>query len=144
VRFAAVSGVATVVDAAVYMGLLWATRGLASPWLWLGVAVCAGYLLGTWVHFVIARRLVFHPASHRSWVEAALVYLVAIVGLGISVVVVEALVHWPLHLHPLLGKALSLIPSFLWNYGGRRWLVYRKPGVPSSSAAGIPARSAEQ
>ena len=119
VRFLFVSTISTVVDYAV----LFILNGCL-PQGWTFLAVAAGYLIGTLVNFVMARRMVFRPSGYHTHIEFVLVAAVAAVGLGLTEWITLALSkhqHW----HLLLAKTVAVVIVFFWNFFARRLLIYR-------------------
>lgn len=119
IRYFVASAVALVVDAGL-LALL--TSVLGVPYLWSGaIAFLAGlaaiYLLSvTWVfnHRLVTDR----------WTEAAVFGTIGIVGLGINELVLYLLTGG-LGLHYSVGKLASVALVFSWNFGARKYLLFR-------------------
>jgi len=149
VRFLFVSTVSTLVDYAI----LFILNACLAGWAFLAVvasdvhrmfgisvnsltiatflAVAAGYLIGTLVNFVMARRIVFHPSGYHTHIEFVLVAIVAAVGFALTEWITLALnthQHWNL----LLAKTAAVVIVFFWNFFARRLLIYRTTEVASS------------
>jgi putative flippase GtrA len=74
--------------------------------------------------------MVFGKSSHHFAKEFMLVFVASVVGLGLQLAVVATSVEWA-GLYPLVGKLLSILTSFFWNYWFRATYVYRqKPEKP--------------
>jgi putative flippase GtrA len=90
------------------------------------------YIVATTLSFVIAvvlnwigsRVLVFGASSHNPVKEFVMVFIASIVGLLIQVSVVFVSVEILL-LYPFIGKSLSILFSFFWNYLFRSRIIYR-------------------
>ena len=122
VRFAVVSGFTTALDYAI-LGTL--AKVLPHKAVFTMVAVAAGYLVGTIVHFVLSRRFVFKPSSFATHVEFSLVIAVSVVGLVLTEVItlfLHAKFGWDLY----MAKTVSVVIVFFWNYLARRHVVYRE------------------
>jgi len=92
------------------------------------------YVLGTIISFVFAvvlnwalsRRLVFGASSHSVAREFIYVSIVSIIGLAIQLTAVYLCVQ-RLHFYPLIGKVLSILTSFFWNYWFRAHFIFNTP-----------------
>jgi|GEM_PF-764853 len=89
------------------------------------------YVIGTVVSFAFAvvlnwalsRKVVFGASSHHPAKEFLYVSIVSIVGLGIQLLAVYICVQ-TLNLYPLLGKIISILTSFFWNYWFRSRFIF--------------------
>ena len=123
-RFLIVSFISTAVDYAVLF-LLYARLPHTAPCSFLAVA--AGYLVGTSVNFVLARRMVFQPSRFQMHVEFLLVATVAGIGLALTELITLFLTfHFGWHV--LLAKTAAVLIVFCWNFLARRCLIYRGRG----------------
>lgn len=90
------------------------------------------YITATILSFVVAvilnwagsRLLVFGASKHNPAKEFLMVLVASIVGLLIQVGVVFVSVE-VLLLYPFIGKSLSILFSFFWNYLFRSRIIYR-------------------
>lgn len=82
------------------------------------------FVTGVILNWVAGRLFVFGKSQHHPLREFTMVFIASVVGLGIQVFVVFASVQ-VLGLYPLIGKMLSIIFSFFWNYWFRAAIVYR-------------------
>lgn len=91
------------------------------------------YVLGTAFSFAVAvvlnwalsRKLVFGASEHSKLREFIYVSMVSIVGLSIQLLAVWLCVN-KLNLYPLLGKIISILTSFFWNYWFRAHFIFDK------------------
>lgn len=90
---------------------------------YLGTVI--SFITGVMLNWIIGRLLVFGKSKHSPAREFTMVFIASIVGLGIQVAVVFVSVQLLL-LYPLIGKMLSIIFSFFWNYWFRAAIVYKK------------------
>lgn len=88
------------------------------------LATVASFLLGVILNWIIGRKLVFGVSSHHPLKEFLMVLGASIGGVLIQVVVVHISVSILL-LYPFIGKFLSIVFSFFWNYWFRSKLIYR-------------------
>lgn len=125
VRFGLVSTLSTILDYAVLFALL----ALLPSQLDIKkhLAVSLGYLLGTLVNFVLARRMVFRPTSYLPHVEFLLVAAVAAIGLGLTDLITIAL-NERAGLGMFIAKTVAVLIVFFWNFLARRYLIYRHAG----------------
>jgi putative flippase GtrA len=99
------------------------------------------YVLGTVISFAVAvvlnwalsRKVVFGASQHSMIREFTYVSIVSIVGLGIQLAAVWFCVD-KLHMYPLLGKILSILTSFFWNYWFRAHFIFDKTAKQDEEA----------
>lgn len=89
------------------------------------LATIISFLVGVVLNWVIGRLVVFGKSKHSPVREFTMVFTASIVGLLIQVSVVFVSVQLLL-LYPLIGKIISIIFSFFWNYWFRAAVVYKK------------------
>jgi len=97
------------------------------------------YVIGTVISFAVAvvlnwalsRKVVFGASEHSVLREFVYVAIVSIVGLGIQLAAVWFCVQ-QIHLYPLLGKIISILTSFFWNYWFRAHFIFDKRHAPST------------
>lgn len=89
------------------------------------LATIVSFLVGVVLNWIIGRLLVFGKSKHSPIREFTMVFTASIVGLFIQVGVVFVSVQLLL-LYPLIGKIISIIFSFFWNYWFRAAVVYKK------------------
>lgn len=87
-------------------------------------ATIASFIIGVVLNWIVGRLLVFGASTHHPLKEFIMVLLASIAGVIIQVVVVYISVTLLL-LYPLIGKGLSIIFSFFWNYFFRSQIIYR-------------------
>ena len=88
------------------------------------LATILSFALSVILNWVFGRLLVFGVSKHHPLKEFTMVLIASLVGVGIQVVVVQISVSL-LHLYPFMGKVLSIIFSFFWNYWFRAKIVYK-------------------
>jgi putative flippase GtrA len=119
VRYFLVGGTAALVDWVLF-GVLAQLLGLP----WFPVALFS-FLAATLVNYILSIRHVFRSGTRFSTRhEMALVFLVSGVGLIINQSILWILIeraHWNM----LLGKIQATGVVFLWNYGARRFFIFR-------------------
>jgi len=89
------------------------------------LATVISFLTGVILNWIVGRLLVFGKSHHHPVREFIMVFIASIVGLGIQIAVVFFSVQL-LGLYPLIGKMLSIVFSFFWNYWFRAAIVYKK------------------
>ena len=98
---------------------------------WLGfhyLAVGAvGFVIATFVNYVLARRWVFGDAVQRApTAELGAVYAVSALGLALHAFILWGAVRG-LALPGPVGKVVATGGVFLWNYAARAHFIYRRP-----------------
>jgi putative flippase GtrA len=88
------------------------------------VATVVSFVTGVLLNWVIGRKVVFGASHHHPTKEFLMVLVASLVGLGLQLGVVFGSVTL-LHLYPLIGKVLSILISFFWNYWFRAAIIYR-------------------
>jgi putative flippase GtrA len=101
----------------------WGSARLISPYVGLGLAVAAGYLVGITVAYSLSRRFVFDRSGQTARVEFVRFCLVNVVSFAIVWTVTELLVHrvfpaigfvWQAEaVAHAIGIAAPALPSFL-------------------------------
>lgn len=87
------------------------------------IATVLSFGLAVILNWIIGRVAVFGASSHHPAREFAMVSFASIAGLGIQLGVVLVSVE-VLLLYPLIGKILSIMFSFFWNYWFRVKIIY--------------------
>lgn len=77
------------------------------------------------LNWILSRTVVFGISHHHPAKEFIMVFIASIVGLGIQLFVVYASVEI-LKFYPLIGKILSILFSFFWNYWFRATIIYKQ------------------
>ena len=90
---------------------------------YLGTVV--SFIIGLILNWIIGRLLIFGISHHHPTREFLMVFTASVVGLTIQVLVVFLSVQL-IGLYPLVGKILSILFSFFWNYWFRVEIVYKK------------------
>ncbi len=123
-RFGLVSGFCTLIDFIVLTLLVKVMHhGVAS----VSIALACGYVMSTVTHFFLARRLVFSPTRLPIGWEFALVFSIAMIGLGLTELIALSLIrHFHLQTLPqiYLAKAAAIVVVFFWNFLARRFFIY--------------------
>ncbi len=117
-RAAFVGGLAFASDA----GLLWILAALGLHYL---VAAVFGFAAGVTVNYVLSKLLVFRKNKTRlsRSMEIAVYVAVSAVGLGLTELFMLFFTE-TLGLYYMLSKVLSAALVFIWNYFGRRRIIY--------------------
>ena len=91
------------------------------------LAALLGFLLGVAVNYLLSSRFVFRAASSGKsrLVEVLVFLLLAAVGLGLTELILWLLTGFG-GLHVLLSKIAATLVVFLWNFFGRKLILYRQ------------------
>jgi putative flippase GtrA len=101
-------------------------------------ATILSFALAVVLNWILGRKVVFGKSQHHPAKEFTMVLVASIVGLGIQLGVVALSVQ-VVGLYPLIGKILSIMFSFFWNYWFRAAFIYRvKPGTPEADLPPLP------
>ena len=125
-RYCFVGGIATLVEG----GALWIIQHFIfkeADGFYVYIAQGIAFVLGLITNFILSKLFVFQEKSEKT--NAAGEFLtyavVGVVGLGI-----KELLLWLFHIqigwHYMLVWVVSTIIVLIWNYAGRRLLLYRK------------------
>ncbi len=95
------------------------------------VSTAAGFVVGLVMNYILSLVFVFRSEDNRSSGKSVgefIVFaLVGVVGLGIT----EGLMHLGvniLHFHYMITKIVTAGIVLVWNYLGRKILVFNRPG----------------
>lgn len=89
------------------------------------LATILSFLVGVVLNWIVGRLLVFGASQRHPMREFLMVFIASVVGVGIQILVVFLSVQVA-GLYPLIGKMLSIVFSFFWNYWFRAAIVYKK------------------
>lgn len=118
-RYGVVGAVALAAD----FGSLFALTELAG-WHYL-VSAAAAFLVGLVVNYALSIRWVFAQRSMESRsAEFGVFAGIGVVGLGLNEIVMWAFTSG-VGLHYGLSKAIAAVVGFAWNFGIRKWLLFR-------------------
>ncbi len=87
-------------------------------------ATIISFVVGVILNWIVGRLLVFGSSEHNPLKEFTMVLAASLVGVAIQVFVVYISVTILLF-YPLIGKMLSIVFSFFWNYWFRATIVYK-------------------
>lgn len=87
------------------------------------VATALSFMFAVVLNWIGSRRIVFGASHFSPAKEFTLVLIASLVGLGIQMGVVFTAVELLL-LYPLIGKVLSILFSFFWNYWFRARFIF--------------------
>lgn len=128
-----VGGLAFFVDIGAFVGL----RALGADVI---PASVTSFILATAANYVLSIVLAFERGRFRRHVEIIRFLAVVLVGLGLNTLLVWCFVY-PLSVHPTVAKIAAVPFVMVWNYLGRRLLVFsdRIPAtVPLARRVGYP------
>ena len=126
-----VGGVATVVDmllfALIFTGLQWNEM----------LAATLGFCAGLLVNFALTRMWVFTEGSRMNGAaEFGAFAAISVIGLGLTVLIVWAfgnplaerglLGPFSAEIYVYIGRAVSIVTVFFWNFLMRKYVIYRK------------------
>jgi len=133
IRYFFVGGAAALVDFGIFAAL---ARVAGLPWF--PVALFS-FAVATGVNYVLSVRHVFDSGirfSRRN--ELMLVYLASGVGLGINQGMLWLGIE-SAHIDMLLAKLCATGTVFFWNYGVRRYFIFKDHSSEVAAAADVPA-----
>lgn len=128
-RYAIVGGISFLADFGTLTLFEEAVFKINEGWQ-LFIATAAGFTVGLIVNYVLSLLFVFKTSENNGngkSIGAFLIFtLVGVIGLGIT----ELLMHLGvnvLHLHYMLTKIVTAGIVLIWNYLGRKILIFNKP-----------------
>jgi dolichol-phosphate mannosyltransferase len=111
----------------VEIGTFLALRRAAMPVI---PASVTSYVVATVANYLLSVLLAFQSGRFRRHVELARFLTVVMVGLALNTALVWCFVY-PLAIHPTIAKIAAVPIVLIWNYLGRRMLVF-DDRVPAS------------
>jgi len=112
------STISAVVDCSVYFAVILSFGVAPIP------AAVLGYLVGGVSQYYLCSVWVF-PAAPSNVLTGFLTFtLLAMVGLAITCLSMSVMIDW-LHVHYAPAKIISLGVAFGWNFGSRKFLLFR-------------------
>jgi putative flippase GtrA len=93
------------------------------------LATILSFLIGVILNWFFGRLYVFGTSLHHPAKEFTMVLIASLVGVGIQLVVVGICVN-VYSLYPILGKMVSIIFSFFWNYWYRSKYIFKNEDRP--------------
>lgn len=119
VRYLLVGGISATIDLILFT-LFHLMAGL--DYLLIGVL---GFIAATTVNYLLSIHCVFNSgvrfARHQEWM---MVYLVSLIGLALHTFILYTGVE-KLLLNPLWCKITAIGIVFVWNYGARKYYVFK-------------------
>lgn len=88
------------------------------------LATVLSFVSGVVLNWIGGRFFIFGKSRHGSVREFIMVLIASLVGLIIQLCVITFSVE-SLYLYPLVGKGISIIFSFFWNYWFRAAVIYK-------------------
>lgn len=131
-RYVVVGGVSAVVDIAVNYVMLYVILGATSEDKWqVAVSVTAGFIVGLIVNFLLSNVFVFRKAEQQKegkTAKAFIIYvLVGVIGYGMTVglTLLGTIFTGESGIFYILLTCVVKGIVLIWNYLGRKILVYR-------------------
>ena len=102
-------------------------------------ASISSFILATAANYLLSILLAFERGRFRRHVEMLRFLVVVLVGLGLNTLLVWAFVY-ELSMHPTVAKIVAVPIVLVWNYLGRRLLVFGNQVPVAVRAWTAPAR----
>ena len=103
-------------------------------------ASVTSFIVATVANYLLSILLAFERGRFRRHVELARFFIVVLVGLALNTALVW-LFAYPLAIHPTVAKIAAVPIVLIWNYLGRRLLVF-DDRIPVSMGVAAPERRA--
>lgn len=118
-RYGIVGGLAFVVD----YGNLWILTELFGLHYLLSAAIA--FILGLTCNYLLSTRFVFGESRlNNAWAEFAGFLIIGLVGLALNELIMYV-THGLMGMHYMLGKIISTIIVFFWNFLARRFMLFK-------------------
>jgi putative flippase GtrA len=118
-RYTFVGGLAFIVD----FGLLFILTEFAGLY-YLASATCS-FIAGLLVNYYISTIWVFGSSPYKKGMEFLLFAIIGITGLGLNDVLIWVFTE-KAGIYYMLSKLLTAVLVYLWNFLGRRYLIFNK------------------
>ena len=119
IRYTIVGGLAFIVD----FGLLFLLTEYFGLYYILS-ATCS-FLAGLLVNYYISTAWVFESTIKSKQLEFTLFSLIGVVGIGLNDLLIWTFTE-KFHIYYMLSKLITAILVYLWNFLGRKYLVFSK------------------
>lgn len=119
IRYTIVGGLAFVVD----FGLLFVLTEYAGLHYILS-ATCS-FIAGLLVNYYISTAWVFESSIKSKQIEFTLFALIGVVGLGLNDLLIWIFTE-KFQIYYMLSKLITAVLVYLWNFLGRKYLVFNK------------------
>jgi putative flippase GtrA len=114
------------------IGTFIALRAIAVPVI---PASVTGFSVATAVNYLLCLVLAFERGRFRRSTEMLRFLSVVLVALGLNILFVWCFIYW-LSIHPTAAKIIAVPIVLVWNYLGRRRLVFGKE-IPAAVRAWV-------
>jgi putative flippase GtrA len=118
-RYTFVGGLAFIVD----FGLLFILTEFAGLY-YLASATCS-FIAGLLVNYYISTIWVFGSSPYKRGMEFLLFAIIGIIGLGLNDLLIWVFTE-KAGIYYMLSKLLTAVLVYLWNFLGRRYLIFNK------------------
>lgn len=87
------------------------------------LATISSFTLGLALNWIGGRLFIFKSSKRHLLHELSMIIIASLIGLGLQLISMSLCVQI-LGIYPLMGKTISIVVSFTWNYGFRNKYIY--------------------
>lgn len=117
-RYTWVGGIAFIID---YLTLFLLTENVGVNYL---ISAAIAFVMGLITNYVFSTIWVFKNSRFKSRMSEFFIFtIIGVIGLGLNEIVIFICCQ-NFHFHYMISKLLSTVFVFLWNFFGRKYIIF--------------------